>query len=255
MLVDTHAHLHFDDYSGNLDQVIENARRNGIRKIINVGVKASDSAKAIEFSKKYQNSSVQFFATSGLHPHDSTKDKNDLIKIKELTENKQIVAIGECGLDYYKNFSSKTDQRKALVFQLELALTHNLPLVFHVREAFNDFFEIIKDYPFTRGVLHSFSAYEREVELALKYNLFFGLNGIMTFTKDNSQLEAAKLIPDNKLLLETDCPFLSPEPFRGKRNEPANTKIIAEFLAQLRGQSFEKLSSITTKNAIKLFGI
>lgn len=255
MLVDTHAHLHFDKFVNSLDKVLLNAKKNQVVKIINVGVNALDSKLAIDFARNSIRENPKMFASVGLHPHDASNYKSQLADIKKIIKSEKVVAIGECGLDYCKNFSDKKEQRQAFVGQIELALKNDLPLIFHVRDAFGDFFEIIKDYPSIRGVLHSFSAHEKEVKLALKYNLSFGLNGIMTFTKDYSQLEAAKIIPDDRLLLETDCPFLAPIPYRGQMNEPAFVRTIAQFLAKLRNQSIEDLSSITTNNAIKLFDI
>jgi TatD DNase family protein len=255
MLVDTHAHLHFDKFADSLDKVLSNAKNNQVTKIINVGVNALDSKLAVDLANSSKQKDLELFASAGLHPHDASNYKSELADIKKIIKSEKVVAIGECGLDYYKNFSSRKDQRQALVGQIELALSNDLPLIFHIRDAFDDFFEITKDYSSIRGVLHSFSASLKEVEKALEYNLFFGLNGIMTFTKDQKQLEAAKIIPDEKLLLETDCPFLAPIPYRGQMNEPAFVKTIAQFLADLRNQSFDEISSITTNNAIELFNI
>lgn len=219
--------------------------------------------KALEFVWNDEviekSKSIELYATAGLHPHDAKSGNDALLTIEEIVKDggygKKLLAIGECGLDYYRNNSEKPDQYKALEFQIELAITEGLPLVFHVRDAWEDFFGIIKNYPDIRGVIHSFTGTTHEVEQASGYNLYFGLNGIMTFTKDQKQLDAAKLIPAERLLLETDCPFLSPDPVRGKRNEPANVIYIAEFLAKLRGETPTDLSSQTTLNAKTLFGI
>ncbi|MDP4038520.1 MAG: TatD family hydrolase [bacterium] len=267
MLIDSHAHTHFSDYKDDIDEVLANAKEKGVNKIITVGTNAQDSVRAINFIKNLEFDKIEVFCSIGLHPHDAKKGENELIKISNLINQGQafnlgprpgldkIVAIGECGLDYYRNLSSKEDQERAFRYQIELALEHNLPIIFHVRDAWRDFFRIITDYKEITGVIHSFSATPKEVEKTLEYDLYFGLNGIMTFTKDKNQLEAAKLIPNEKLLLETDCPFLSPAPNRGKRNEPANVRIIAEFLADLRNQSFDELANRTSQNANKLFNI
>ena len=175
--------------------------------------------------------------------------------VKTLATNPKVVAIGECGLDYYYNHSSKEDQLAAFKFQIELAQHAGKPLIFHVREAFDDFFEVVDSYQNLSGVVHCFTADITTMNKVLERGFYIAFNGIMTFTKDQSQLEAAKACPIDKMLLETDCPFLTPAPHRGQRNEPANIKVIAEFLADLRGESFEQLSTATTKNAETLFRI
>ncbi len=255
MLVDSHAHIHFDEYRNDINKILANAKRNSVSKIIIVGTDGKTSAAAIEFIKNLNNPGIKIFASIGLHPHDAKKGLDDLKIIKNLAESENPVAIGECGLDYYRNLSSKDEQIKVFRYQIELALSRNLPIIFHVRDGFDDFFKIIKDYDGIKGVIHSFSATKKEVELGLKYDLYFGLNGIMTFTKDQQQLEAAKVIPRDKLLLETDCPFLSPAPYRGKRNEPAFVKVIAQFLAELRNQNFDELAQKTSQNAKTLFNL
>lgn len=258
-MVDTHAHIHFDEYLDELDRIFENAKTHGIRKIITIGTDDTDSKKALDFCVTNQPKGIEVYASAGLHPHEAEGAEDKLLTIKELAMDqdyeKVLVAIGECGLDYYKNFSDKKSQYRALEFQLELALDLGFPLVFHVRDAWEDFFSILKNYPSARGVIHSFTGGPKHVGQALEAGLYFGLNGIMTFTKQSDQLEAAKAIPKNRLLLETDCPFLSPEPIRGKRNEPANIKYIAEFIAELRGETNTELSQCTSTNAKTLFGL
>lgn len=165
----------------------------------------------------------------------------------------KIIAVGECGLDYFYNNSPKTDQVKMLKAQIELAQKYDLPLIFHVREAFDDFWPIFDSYKNLRGVLHSYTDNEQNLAKALERNLFIGLNGIMTFTKNQWQLEVAKKVPLAKLLLETDAPFLTPSPVRGTVNEPANVRLVGEFLAKLRGERLEVLADATTKNAQSLF--
>lgn len=165
----------------------------------------------------------------------------------------KIVAIGECGLDYFYQNSPKEAQEKALRFQIELALEHDLPMIFHVREAFDDFWPIFDSYKNIRGVLHSFTDSQANMQKALERNLYIGLNGIMTFTKNQWQLDVAKSVPLQNLLLETDAPFLTPRPFRGSVNVPAYTRVVAEFLATLRGESLERLARATTRNAHNLF--
>ncbi|MSR68379.1 TatD family deoxyribonuclease [Candidatus Saccharibacteria bacterium] len=261
MLIDTHAHIHFDDFEGDLADVFSNAHASQVGAIITVGTTPQDSLKALEFVMNTDvialAHGIKLYATAGIHPHEASLGSDGLKAIKQLASDSKyrgaLVAIGECGLDYYRNNSPKAQQLEALEFQLQLAKELELPLVFHVRDGWQDFFATLGNYPKVRGVIHSFTGTTAEVEQALGYDLFFGLNGIMTFTKDQAQLEAAKIIPANKLLLETDCPYLSPIPFRGKRNEPSFVKYSGEFLAELRGEQYPELINSTTTNAKALF--
>ncbi len=255
-LVDTHCHIHFPNYPLEKDEVITAADEAGVTKLMCVGCTLTDSKLAIALAAQYD----RIWATIGLHPHEGAVYVNDhkaLQEFRELATAPKVVAIGETGLDYHYMHSAKEDQKKLLRFQLDLAIEHNLPLIFHVREAFDDFWQIFDEYKAhnINGVVHSFSAGQRELDQILDRNLYVGLNGIMTFTKDQAQLETAKHIPLNKLLLETDAPFLTPKPFRGKVCEPKYVCEISQFLSELRGESIEKLAQATTTNATKLFGL
>ena len=251
MLIDTHAHLHLKDYEADADEVIARSRAAGVEQIVCVGTDAEDSRRAVEFVQKRDG----LWATVGLHPHDAAAGRAALDKIAQLAARPKVVGIGECGLDFYRNLSPATDQERALRFQIELALEHDLALVFHVREAFPDFFRIVGDYDIKRAVVHCFTAGRAEMETAIERGFYVALNGIMTFTKDEQQLAAARLLPLDHLVLETDCPFLTPAPKRSQRNEPANTALTARFLAKLRDESLEELSKATTTNAQRLFNI
>jgi len=255
VLIDTHSHIHFEDYRDELDAVLERAHEAGVEKILCVGVNETDSAQAVAVARAYDN----LWATVGLHPHDADRGYEALEEVARLAEFEEVVAIGECGLDHYKSETSPEDQERALRFQIELGLEQGLPMVFHVRDAFPDFWRILDDYARNgqqvRGLVHCFTAGVPELEGSLERGLFIALNGIMTFTKDERQLEAARRVPLDRLVLETDCPFLTPVPLRGKRNEPANTTLTAKFLADLRGESLAELERVTTRNAERLFGI
>lgn len=240
------------------EQVIENARQVGINRMLCVGTTVDDSRRAISFAAGYDN----VWATVGVHPHDAAKfiknsdEQREFEKLLDMSSNfnrANICAIGEIGLDYFKNYSSKEDQQKALRLQIETSLNMNLPYIFHVRDAWDDFWEIFDSYPNLRGVVHSFSAYRRQLDQALERGLFVGLNGIMTFTSDTGQLETAKTVPLEKLVLETDAPFLAPKPDRGKTCEPKHVADIARFLADLRNETMEELAQASTQNAIELF--
>lgn len=251
-LVDTHCHLQFDR-STNPAKVIQEAIESGVTKFICVGTNLADSRRAIELAGKYD----KVWATAGIHPHEAADfvGPHSAAELEKLLVEPRVIAVGETGLDYYKKLSSRDDQQKALRVQIEIGLKLNLPFIFHVRDAWEDFWAVLDSYPKVRGVVHSFSAHPAELDQLLSRGLQVGLNGIMTFTKDDQQLEAAKLVPSDKLLLETDAPFLTPVPFRGKICEPKHLKITAEFLANLRGQSLEDLASSTTNNARQLFNI
>lgn len=170
-------------------------------------------------------------------------------------ERGKIVAIGECGLDYFYGHSSKQDQEKALRYQIELALEYDLPMIFHVREAFDDFWPIFDDYQGIRGVLHSFTDSSTHLSKAIARGLYIGVNGIMTFTKIPEQLEVARHIPLDRLVLETDSPFLTPAPLRGTVNEPAHVLLVARFLSDLRQISLQEVALHTTSNARQLFSL
>lgn len=250
--VDTHCHIHFPDYLLNPDEVREEAQKEGINRLICVGCTLSDSQSAIEYAERHEN----VWASIGLHPHESSlyvDDHESLQKFRNLVPHAKVVAIGECGLDYYYEHSSRDDQKKLFKFQLDLASEHNLPLIFHVRDAFDDFWPIFDQYKGIRGVVHSFTATIKEVEQIVSRGLYIGLNGIMTFTKDPKQLEAARAIPLEHLLLETDAPFLTPAPFRGTICQPKHVRVTAEFLGGLRGERLETIAAATTANAKRLF--
>lgn len=253
-LVDTHCHIQFDDYELDPKEVIEAAQKDGVTRLMCVGCRLEDSEAAVEFSAKYNN----IWAAIGLHPHEGAVYVNDqkaLQQFRDLASKPKVVAIGETGLDYYYNHSPKEDQKELLRFQLSLAQGHNLPLIFHVREAFDDFLAILDDFKGVRGVVHSFTDNQATLDKLLSRGLYIGLNGIMTFTKDKKQLEMAKNIPLSRLLLETDAPFLTPVPYRGTICQPKHVRVTAEFLASLRGESLEELAAATTDNAKALFNL
>ena len=253
-LVDTHCHLQFTDLKKRLGEIVNKAQAAHVTKMICVGTNLSDSVEAIEIAKNYGN----VWASAGTHPHDAKDyllDNDAEEKLRNLLKQPRVVAVGEIGLDYYRNISPKVDQQKALEKQIEIGLQTGLPFIFHVRDAWEDFWPIFDSYHIEKAVIHSFSTSSEHLEEVLSRGSYISLNGIMTFTKDEIQLEAAKKIPLDRLLLETDAPFLAPLPYRGKTCEPKHLQVTAEFLAELRGETLEQLASETTKNAQGLFGI
>lgn len=238
------------------DTVIKDAAAQGVKRLICVGCDVEDSQLAVDFVQDRENC----WASIGIHPHEAQhfiggETSSKLAHFASLVVAPKVVAIGECGLDYYYEHSSKADQIKALEFQIELALDADLPIIFHVREAFDDFWPIFDAYKDIRGVLHSFTDSLANMQKGVERGLYIGVNGIATFAKNPDQLEVYKSVPLDRLLLETDAPFLTPTPYRGSINEPKRLGAIADFMAELRGESREKLAIQTTNNARKLFGV
>lgn len=236
------------------DQLVKNAAHEGVSKLICVGCDLKDSKLAVNF---VQNSD-HCWASIGLHPHEAQHYVDDQVKkdqFSALVTAKKVIAVGECGLDYFYEHSPRAAQIAVLKFQIELALQYQLPLIFHVREAYDDFWPIFDEYYGIRGVLHSYTDSQENLDKATKRGLYIGVNGIATFSKSMSQLEVYRAVPLQKLLLETDAPFLTPTPYRGTINEPKRVGTIAQFVANLRGESLEQLASATTSNAHDLFGI
>ncbi len=250
--VDTHCHIHFADYGLEPDEVIREAATAGVARLLCVGCTLEDSQAGVRFVQSRKGC----WASVGLHPHEAHHYVNDaqaLTAFKALVAQPKVVAIGETGLDYYYNHSPPEAQKELLQFQMELAQEYQLPLIFHVRDAFDDFFALYDQFPGLQGVVHSFTADTATLDKILARGLYIGLNGIMTFTKRADQLVAARAVPLSKLLLETDAPFLTPVPFRGKICEPKYVGVIARFLSDLRGEPLEDIAAATTHNAKHLF--
>lgn len=255
-LIDTHAHIHsselFDHNAA--EAVLARAVKAGVDKIICVGTGVEDSEAAAAFADAHPQ---YCWASIGIHPHEATEDTQVLQALAALAPNKKIKVVGECGLDFYYNdrSSSFKKQETTLRFQIELALEQDIPLIFHVREAFVDFWPIFDSYQGIRGVLHSFTDKTEHLEKALERNLTIGINGIATFTTHKWQQELYRQVPLENIVLETDSPFLTPIPKRGNINEPENVIYITKYLAELRGESEETVADVTTHNAQTLFNL
>ena len=264
-IVDTHCHIHDSEFAQKFkdkspDTMIQEAATEGVRQLICVGTDYTSSEQALEFCA----SRDACYASVALHPHEAANmDAQSIAKAMEdlrslaVDSRDGLVAIGEAGLDYFYHDDPRTHELQGLLLRehLSLAKELDLPLIFHVRDAFDEFFRAFDEFSGLRGVIHSFSATEAELAGTLQRGLYVGLNGIMTFTKRADQLSAAKAVPLDRLILETDAPFLTPVPFRGKMCEPKHVVLTANFLSELRGESYEELTSVTTSNARKLFGI
>lgn len=246
MLVDTHCHIH-ESYTLPLEEVLERARDSEVSDMICVGTSEESSRQAITFAEQH----TQAYASIGVHPHDTSDGYAEIATLAGTSE--RIVAVGEIGLDYFYTHSPKEVQIEALKAQIEVALAHDLPIIFHVREAFDDFWPIFDSYTGIRGVLHSFTDTKENMERAIEQGLYIGVNGISTFTKDETQKAMFDAIPLERLLFETDAPFLTPTPYRGKVNEPAYVKLVAEHHAQRRGISLDAIATATSQNARALF--
>lgn len=247
MLVDTHCHIHEAKYP-DAPGAIERAHKAGVGKMICVGTDNATSEEAVKFSQAHEN----VWASVGAHPHDA-KDGYD--KIVELTKkgSDRLVAIGEIGLDYFYTHSPREVQIAAFEAQLQLAVDCSLPIIFHVREAFEDFWPIFRNFSSLRGVLHSFTDTIENMEKGVSEGLLIGVNGISTFARDKQAMWDA--IPLERMVLETDAPFLTPMPHRGKVNEPAFVRNVAEYHANRRGVELEHLARVTSANASTLLGI
>jgi TatD DNase family protein len=236
------------------EEVIKNADEHGVTRLICVGCDLIDSKLAIDFVKNKERA----WASIGIHPHEAQHFANNqkgLDEFSELVKQDKVVSVGECGLDYFYTHSPKEDQIKVLKFQIELALNNNLPIIFHVREAFNDFWPIFDSYKGIRGVLHSFTDNRDNLDEAIKRGLYIGVNGIATFAKSEDQKDVYRNVPIKRLLLETDSPFLTPVPFRGTINQPMRVGVIADFLSALRNEDRAYLAEVTTNNAKDLFSL
>ena len=261
-LIDSHCHIHDSDYDFLATQALAAAKAAGLVSLIAVGTNYRASFEALDLAKKEPG---LVFASAAFHPHEAAIGLKELKepwrRLKEYlkTKPKELVAIGECGLDYYYHHDRavRLDQAHLLNWHFQLAEKLQLPLIFHVRQAFSDFWRLYEAAGCPPGVLHSFSDEKSTVErvLAEYPNLYFGLNGIMTFSKDPEQLAAARLIPSHRLLLETDAPYLTPPPYRGRPNRPEYLPLVCQFLAELRQESPQDLAKKTTANSQQLFSL
>lgn len=252
--VDTHCHIQFPDYGLDPDEVRKAAAEEGVTRLLCVGCTLPDSEAAVAYAQLHDG----VWATIGLHPHEGSVYAHDhaaLQRLRQLATQPKVVAIGETGLDYYYDNSPRETQQQLLRFQLDLAQERGLPLIFHVRDAFADFWPIFDQYKGLKGVIHSFTGTEADVEHILARGLYVGLNGIMTFSKDPSHQQMMQRLPLDRILIETDAPFLTPVPFRGKICEPKHVKVTATFISELRGESLQEFAAATTHNARQLFKI
>ena len=249
MLVDTHCHIHDANYPLDIGDVLKRAHHAGVNQMVCVGTSEQSSQRALDFAKNHEH----LYAAIGVHPHDTKEGYAAIGQLLAAAEKP--VAIGEIGLDYFYTHSPRELQIKALETQLDLARQYDLPVIFHVREAFDDFWPIFDNFPGLRGVLHSFTDTQLNVDQAFARNLLIGVNGISTFTKDEAQRAMFADLPLDRVLLETDAPFLTPAPYRGTVNEPAFVRNVAEFHAHIRNVDLDTVAAATSANARALFAL
>jgi TatD DNase family protein len=253
MLTDSHAHLDFSQFKGDRDTVIARALDAGVTKIINVGTDLASSEASVALTRDHRS----IHAAVGIHPHDAkTLTSKVLKRLSELAANEKVVAIGEIGLDFYRDLSPRDQQREAFRQQIRLAIKLGMPIVVHDRDAHADVLRILQEEEAQRvgGVLHCFSGDLQMARDGIEMGFCIAFGGPITYGSGKKQ-EIARQIPLEKILVETDCPYLTPVPHRGKRNEPAYVRHVAEKIGEIRGISFEEVAQATSRNALRLFGL
>ncbi len=251
MLIDSHAHIQLDRFDADREPVLERAREAGVHAILVIGFDLETSRGAIALAEKHD----QIYATVGMHPHDAKDlDDNTVHAFRDLAAHPRVVALGEMGLDYYRNLSPRLIQKAAFERQLDLAEELALPIVIHNREAYHDILPILQARRGRiRGVMHCFSGNVEIMHQSLALGFYIGIGGPVTYRKSEALQAVVQKVPADALLVETDCPWLAPQFRRGKRNEPAYVRATAEKIAELRGISLEEIGEITTRNFERLF--
>lgn len=252
-MIDSHCHLDFDVFDNQRDKMVADADEAGVHTIVNIGVDIPSSKRSVELAEQYGC----IYATVGIHPHDARKvDERTIGELRELAEHPRVVAIGEIGLDYYRDMSPRNVQQRVFREQLELACDVKLPVVIHTRESFEDSLTIVRDYVdhLPGGVFHCFPGDVEEAERVFDIGFVISVGGIITF-KSSMMSRMVAEVPLENVLLETDAPYLAPVPFRGKTNCPAYVVHTCRKLAEIRGESVQEVEKITDRNVRKLFGL
>ena len=249
-LVDTHAHIYDKQFKPDFDEIIDRISKE-LEFIVSIGYDLESSEKSVDLAEKYPF----IYGVVGVHPTDIKKYSDTVErKLEELARNKKVVAIGEIGLDYHWMEDPKEEQEEIFRRQMELSRRVGLPVVIHTRDAMEDTVKILEDYKDVGGIMHCYpGSYETAEKLIDRY--YFGIGGVVTFKNNKVTKETVKKLPIEKIVIETDCPYLTPEPFRGKRNEPVYVRYIAEEIARIKEMPLEKVIEITTENAKKVYNI
>lgn len=246
-LVDSHCHLDDSKFDADRDEAIARARAMGVATMLAVGTGSGppDLEAGLRIAQRYPF----VYATVGVHPHDASKATEETFsRLGELAGGEKVAAVGEIGLDYHYDFSPRPVQREVFVRQLEIAAEYGKPVVIHTREAWEDTLALLRGRLSFGGILHCFTGDERQAREALDLGLYLAFGGVLTFPKSEDVRRAARMAPEDRLLVETDCPYLAPAPHRGRRNEPAFVVEVARRLAEERGQSIERIAEATTLN-------
>lgn len=254
MLFDTHAHLEDERFDQDREQLIEELPEKGVAYVVNVGSTLETSRMSVELAARYPF----IYAAVGVHPHEvSQMSSRDLATLEAMATGQKVVAIGEIGLDYYYDFSPRELQREWFAQQIDLAYSLGLPIIIHDREAHADVLDILKAKKdrIVGGVMHCYSGSWEMAKDFMDLGLYISLGGPVTFKNAKRPVEVAQKIPLDRLVIETDSPYLAPTPHRGKRNNPAYVGLVAQKIAEIRGMSFEEIAEITLNNAKKLFKI
>ncbi len=253
-LIDSHAHLDLPEFDKDREEVIKRARKSGVEKIITIGIGIKENRKALEIARKHDF----IYCSLGIHPHNAKHlDLQSLDFIEKNSTHDKVVAIGEMGLDFFRDLSPRDTQRRCFRTQLDIAISLKLPVIIHDRDAHDEITEIMREEKAWQagGVVHCFSG---DYDMAVKcvdMGFFISIPGTITYKKAETLKDVVKKIPIEHILIETDCPFLSPVPFRGKRNEPAYIKYAAEKIAEIKKISAEQVAAATSENTVKLFKI
>ena len=250
--IDSHAHLILEPFEKDRDDVIQKAFSQGITHIVQSCDNLEEIKQNLSLTKRYDN----IYSSVGIHPHEAKSWSNvSYVTVINYTKEEKVIAIGETGLDFYYNYSPKEIQINVFKEQIKISKEVSLPLIVHTRDAFNQTIEILKEEKAERGVLHCYTGDLATAKEAIKLGFYISWSGILTFKNAKDLKEVAKEIPLENTLIETDCPYLTPIPYRGERNEPRFVKYVAEELANIKGVSVEEVGEITSRNAKRLFGI
>jgi len=252
MLIDTHCHLDFPEFDADRSLVVAQAQEEGVGFIINIGSSITGSVNSVNLAGEFEN----VFAVIGCHPHDAAGFRpQDLATLRSLAASKKVKAIGEIGLDYYRNLSPQKDQQELFVQLIRLARELALPVVIHSRQAEEDSLAILRQEKVTRGIVHCFGGSERFLHQCLDAGLYVSFTCNITYKKAEGLRDIVRMVPSDRFCLETDAPYLAPEGYRGKRNEPKFVRMLAEAVAKIRGISPEEVGAFTTQNAKIFFGL
>ncbi|MCF7926632.1 MAG: TatD family hydrolase [Candidatus Izimaplasma sp.] len=252
MLIDTHTHINSDKFNDNYKEIIDRALNQDVKKMLVVGFDKSTNKRAIELAEKHDF----LYATVGFHPTIASDIKEkDFEMLRQQLAHEKVVGVGECGLDFYWHKDNKETQITLFKQHIALSKEFNKPLIIHMRDASEATYNTLSEYEALSGVMHCYGGSVEMASMFLDLGLYISLGGPVTFKNAKTPKEVAKIIPLDKLLIETDSPYLSPHPFRGKTNEPARVKLIAEKIAELKDMSFKNISKHTTANATKLFNL